>query len=471
MRDPLILRAHRDPGPSRLRTHPDETVLTSAVSPQGASTIPRSHFRPVSGKECDRTRHGRRLAPAVLAVLAALLVAAWAPVSAPAAQTGGAGQFESGDPEAPVVEAPPVGDTPFDRQGIWIWYVSRSEGGSVPQIIARARRHGIGTVYVKAGDGGDVWKQFSRGLVRRLHRAGIEVCAWQFVYGRAPLAEAKAAATAVRRGADCFAIDAEADYEGRYAAADRYVRALRARIGDGFPVSLAAFPYVDYHPSFPYSVFLGPGGAEYNQPQMYWKTIGTSVRTVFEHTYLYNRIYGAPIYPLGQTYEGPGSRSVRLFRRYAASYGGLAPSWWSWQETRGREWGALGAGVGERPLARYRVEVEHPLLKRGSRGDMVVWAQQHLAAAGATVPVTGIFGKRTQAAVRRFQADNELPVVGMIGTETWEALLGYEPVRTRWAGTKAKRRGPHSARARPATRPLSASLPAKAYEIGRGPRP
>lgn len=33
---------------------------------------------------------------------------------------------------------------------------------------------------------------------------------------------------------------------------------------------------------------------------------------------------------------------------------------------------------------RYRPRVEHPPLRRGSRGDMVVWAQQHLVAAGAT---------------------------------------------------------------------------------------
>ncbi len=95
---------------------------------------------------------------------------------------------------------------------------------------------------------------------------------------------------------------------------------------------------------------------------------GTSVRAVFEHTYLYNRIYGHPIYPLGQTYESPGRGALKLFRRFAASFGGLAPSWWSWQETSGREWGALGARSAARPLTGYRLEVEHPLLKRGQQG-------------------------------------------------------------------------------------------------------
>ncbi len=393
-----------------------------------------------------------------LALLAALAACAAALVPAgTSAETGGAGQVEPGGN---------VSNTAFDRQGMWVWYVSRSEGGSVGAIVARAKRNDVGTVYVKSGDGDDYWSQFSRGLVQALHGAGLSVCAWQFVYGDQPLAEARVAAAAVQRGADCFAIDAEADYEGKYAAADRYVRALRARVGDTFPISLAAFPYVDYHPSFPYSVFLGPGGATYNQPQMYWKTIGTSVREVYEHTYLYNRVYGHPIYPIGQTYEAPGSAAIRLFRRFAVSYGGQPPSWWSWQETAGREWGALGADSALRPVTGYRQEVVHPLLKRGSKGDLVVWAQEHLIGAGnADLPVTGIFGRQTARAVRLFKEGHGLPANGVVDTETWNALLTYTPYRARWAAARAS--GAAASRMRPAARPLSASLPAKAYEIPR----
>jgi Putative peptidoglycan binding domain len=386
--------------------------------------------------------------PVILAVLAVFVG------PGAAADTGGAGQVESGGN---------VSNSAFDRQGMWVWYVSHSEGGSIGAIIARAKRNDVGTVYVKSGDGAGYWSQFNRGLVNALHGAGLSVCAWQFVYGDAPLAEARIAAAAVKRGADCFAIDAEADYEGKYAAADRYVRALRARVGETFPISLAAFPYVDYHPSFPYSVFLGPGGATYNQPQMYWKTIGTSVRTVYEHTYLYNRIYGHPIYPIGQTYEAPGTASIRLFRRFAASYGGLPPSWWSWQETNGQEWGALGADSALQPVTGYRLEVVHPLLKRKSSGDMVVWAQQHLVAAGADLPVTGLFGRQTARAVRLFKEEHGLPANGVIDTDTWNALLTFTPVRVQWAARRA--RPGTSARALPPRRPLSADLPAKAYEF------
>ena len=395
----------------------------------------------------------------LLAVLTAIATLAQLPSAA--AETGGAGQAEA---------PPPVGNTPFDRQGMWVWYADRSDGGSIPAILARAKRNDVGTVYVKAGDGGDPWSQFSRGLVRALRRGGLDVCAWQFVYGNRPVAEARVAAGAVAKGADCFVIDAEGAYEGKYAAADLYVRTLRAAVGASYPISLAAFPYADYHPSFPYSVFLGPGGATYNQPQMYWKTIGASIRAVFEHTYLYNRLWGRPIYPIGQTYEAPGRGGLKLFRRFAASFGGLAPSWWSWQETNGVEWGALGADRARRPLPSYSADVAHPLLKQGSKGDLVVWAQQRLIGAGHEVPVSGYFGRLTRAAVRAFQTAKGLPVDGKIGTDTWQSLLLYAPYRMRWSRGRAGD-GAASGRGQPPRRPLSASLPARAYEIPPGPAP
>ena len=403
----------------------------------------------------------RALAPvralALLGALAALALAAPAalPAAARAAEPGAGG----------LEENPGTSHTPFDRHGMWIWYVSHSEGGSLPAIVARAKAAGIGTVYVKSGDGATVWNQFNKALINRLHAAGIDACAWQFVYGDAPAAEARVGAVAVRRGADCLVIDAEADYEGKYAAADLYVQRLRAQIGADYPLSLAGFPYVDYHPAFPYSVFLGPGGASFNQPQMYWKSIGTSVRGVYEHTYQYNRIWGHPIYPIGQTYEGPSNGELRLFRRFAASFGHYAPSWWDWQETSPAEWSALGADAADRPLTAYRVNVVHPLLKIKSKGDMVVWAQERLLGAGADLPVTGIFGPQTRAAVRAFQEDHDLPASGVVGTDTWEALLAYQPEPVQWSATTAR----PGARARPASRPLSASLPPLRDEIP--PRP
>jgi hypothetical protein len=386
-----------------------------------------------------------------LALLATLLVLALP--TAARAETGGAGTFEN----------PGVGrHSPFVRQGMWIWYVDQSQGGSVSAILRTAHRHDIGTVYIKAGDGATRWDQFNGPLVAALHHGGLKVCAWQFVYGDAPEAEARVGAAAVRAGADCLVIDAEAEYEGKYAAADLYVRSLRAQVGARFPLSLAGFPYVDYHPAFPYSVFLGPGGATVNQPQMYWKDIGTSVHEVFAHTYLYNRLWGRPVFPIGQTYGAPGLRPLRLFRRYSASYG-TVPSWWDWQETNTREWGAFGARNGRLKIPALVPESEYPLLRIGAKGDLVVWAQERLITAGQEVEVDGIFEGKTRRAVRAFQEEHGLEGDGQLGSDTWAQLVNYTPLRVEWAATTpivsslGGGAGAH--------RPASASLPAKRNEL------
>jgi hypothetical protein len=368
--------------------------------------------------------------------------------------------------------------TALDRQGMWIWYVASSHDGEPARIIGRARQSAVGTVYIKAGDGSDTWSQFTSALVSRLHRGGLDVCGWQFVYGEHPAAEARVGAAAVADGADCLVIDAEGHYEGKYASADRYIRKLRALIGKTFPLSLAAFPYVDYHPAFPYSVFLGPGGATYSQPQMYWEAIGTSVRTVYEHTYFWNRAFKRPIYPLGQTYRDPGVKPIRRFKRYAQNYGLPAVSWWSWQETNSREWGALSSELGSIPA--YRPPPGYPVLCRKADrpcgvhgGDLVVWAQQHLIAAGQDfLEATGIYGRNTYRAVIGFQRDRGLLDDGILGPRTWRALLIFTPVRIPWSA-RSRATAPKRSRAAAGGRwaPLSASLPPLANEINPGPRP
>ena len=153
------------------------------------------------------------------------------------------------------------------------------------------------------------------------------------MYGTNPRGEASLGAQAAADGADCLVIDAEAEYEGHYAAAQTTSTNCARGSAPSYPIALASFPYVSYHPSAPYSVFLGPGGAQYNAPQMYWKAIGISVDTVYANTYIGNRIYGRPIYPLGQTYESVSRSDLVRFREEAARYGATGWSFWDWQET------------------------------------------------------------------------------------------------------------------------------------------
>src|SRR5207245_692619 len=109
----------------------------------------------------------------------------------------------------PLASAPPGSGTALDGTGMWIWYVGRSSGGDLAAIVARAKRYGVGTLFVKSSDGRTWWQQFSTQLLRRLKAAGLRVCAWQYVYGDSPVAEADLGARAAQTGADCLVIDAE----------------------------------------------------------------------------------------------------------------------------------------------------------------------------------------------------------------------------------------------------------------------
>ena len=185
------------------------------------------------------------------------------------------------------MSAAPAG-TAFDGQGMWIWYVSQSDGGNLASIVAQAHaaqsraRCSSRAQTAPATTGASSARRWWRSCTR----ADCSVCAWQYVYGTNPAGEAALGAKAVAAGADCLVIDAESEYEGKYGAAQTYIADLRAKIGAAYPLGLASFPYVYYHTAFPYSVFLGPEGAQFNAPQMYWKAIGNSVDTAYADTYI-----------------------------------------------------------------------------------------------------------------------------------------------------------------------------------------
>lgn len=337
----------------------------------------------------------------------------------------------------PPPGTPAVTGSPFDGQGMWIWYVSRSDGGNVAQIVAQAHAAGVGTLYIKSSDGStNYWSQFSPELVAQLHAGGLKACAWQYVYGSNPAGEAELGARAVANGADCLVIDAEAEYEGRYGAAQTYISDLRAKIGPAYPLGLASFPYVYYHTAEPFSVFLGPNGAQYDLPQMYWKAIGNSVDTVYANTFISNRIYGRPIFPLGQTYESPSISDVLRFREEAPLYGASGISWWDFQETPSSGWSALATPLS--PLSGVTPNPSYSELSQGSKGDPVLWMQEHLAAAVPGQATTGIFDAATKANLQQFQTAHGIAPSGQTEAATWQALLALPPVAVDWTGAGPK---------------------------------
>ena len=64
-----------------------------------------------------------------------------------------------------------------------------------------------------------------------------------------------------------------------------------------------------------------------------------------------------------------------------------------------------------------------PLVRKGDQNHPVKTLQYLLRARGHTVTVDGIFGPKTDAAVRAFQQQKGLAVDGIVGPNTWGALI------------------------------------------------
>ena len=319
----------------------------------------------------------------------------------------------------------------FDGDAMWIWQLAASEDGDPALLAERARAAGLEYVVVKAAQGTQWWPQFSRALVDALHAAGLRVCAYQRAVARQPAREARTLARAVGEGADCLVIDAEIEYENRYAQAQRYIDTLRDAVGETFPVALTSFPYIHVHRGFPYSVFLGPRGAQVTMPQIYWKLLGASTSRAFATTWPLNAIYGRPIRPIGQSFGRPGRQAMMSFRRLAQQHGATGVSWWVWQHARASEWSAIAAPLTVPQRAFAAPSTSAPAtLRPGQSGDPVRWLQMRLRAHGFAAPTSSRFDARTQAAVLAFKAARLLTPLPAVDPPTWSALLAAPPEGT-----------------------------------------
>ncbi len=345
-----------------------------------------------------------------------------------------------------VLSAAPVraatSQSPFNGTALWIGEAPAQ--ASADELARMAIASGVHSLYIKAGDGSNPDPQFTPALVRGVRAAGVSVCGWTFVYGANPRAEAAAALAAIHTGAQCLVVDAEGQYDKRYAAAQLFVREVRAHVRRDFPIGLAGQAEVAQHPTFPYSVFLGPGGFTFDLPQMYWRDLGVSVDGAYRATLGSNSVYGRPILPVGQLYGSPSAAAIERFRSLAAAYASPGLSFFSLNAAQPAGLAALRGSprrVGKRTLV-------PPILRPGADGDQVVWAQELLNADGAGLPVGGFFGAQTSRAVARFQSGHGLRADGILGPRTWSRLMRLRAREPSWAkappqSARHEQRRPH----------------------------
>ena len=93
--------------------------------------------------------------------------------------------------------------------------------------------------------------------------------------------------------------------------------------------------------------------------------------------------------------------------------------------------GELATGIDwdtvHQPALRPERPYRWPLVEQGDWGSAVEKLHDLLKVAAPGEPGYGIFGPRTEAAVREYQATRGLDVDGRVGRQTWTALLTDQP--------------------------------------------
>jgi len=73
----------------------------------------------------------------------------------------------------------------------------------------------------------------------------------------------------------------------------------------------------------------------------------------------------------------------------------------------------------------------------GSKGDEVIWLQEHLASFSPALPVNGTFGSVTAQTLAAFQQSRGLPPTGETDPATWQAVLGLPVTPVDWVAQAA----------------------------------
>jgi hypothetical protein len=243
--------------------------------------------------------------------------------------------------------------------GMWIYQWSHTNRGHAATIVAKARHHGLSTLYLRTGSS---WDGFHGAPLRRLLRAdrhtSINVVAWDFPRLRHPQRDALRLARAahVTVGADhrriaAVAPDIETPAEGTFNAAWRvaqYLRTLHRHLPPGVSV-LTAVPWPSRYRIGDYPYGTVAAHSDVLIPMAYW--YNNPADRVTAHSISYLRRFHRPVAPVGQGYDGsldvPGLRHNNLskqmpqFLHTAHRAGVRAVSVWSWQAAPKPVWKAI----------------------------------------------------------------------------------------------------------------------------------
>lgn len=240
-------------------------------------------------------------------------------------------------------------------KGFWIWELENCEGGNIDAIIAKCKKYGVNYLIIKTSDGEKSFPinkapQLTREISDKLHANGISVYSWSYNYGYNVDREIALTLWALEQlGVDGHVFDAEVEWRDLpdpAGAANKLLQGIRAKHPEAF-LAHAPFAYIDYHSRFAYAEFGKYCDAV--MPQLYWGTIGISVKQMVADMYTQWSKWEAkwradgradsikPIIPLGQTYDNPQEKFVMTpadLKEFITSYAGYGSvNFWDWQHT------------------------------------------------------------------------------------------------------------------------------------------
>ena len=187
-------------------------------------------------------------------------------------------------------------------KGIGYWIAFPKILGTVDQIVARLLEVGADWVAPRGSDGRHESKDWTRAHTRACVDAGIPVYRWPFsrpgdIHHEVTLAEKWRS-----EGDSGFIVDAETPWAGCNRQAEIYGSELRRVLGHDHFIADAPWPFVHYHPEYPWHAFEAFVAAR--MPQYYWTEIGLPFQSVCDTADGSWRRYNQsrPIYPIGVTY-------------------------------------------------------------------------------------------------------------------------------------------------------------------------
>lgn len=252
-------------------------------------------------------------------------------------------------------------------KGDWIWQVdaaiTATGTGNVQGLINYEKARGMKWIVVNCGRGGTWYTQFNADLINKAHAAGLMIFGYERCFGDNVPAEAQVGKDCLALGADGFIINAEIEYEGKFAQATQMMNSLRASYPTAF-IAHAPFVYIDFHHQFPYVEF----GKQCNavMPQAYWRAAGinktpaqmvTDMNTQWNkwHTTWISQGNGAavkPVIPIGDGYNSTSASEIPSFfsslkstTSAPNSFGYTGVSFWSAQHHNATHWANIAAGT------------------------------------------------------------------------------------------------------------------------------